>query len=671
MTTITRRTLVTAAGAGAAIATAVAPESQAAKKPSATALAAGEYVSTMNPASSGAVNATAFESDVAAAAGRQIVVPPGTYTVAAVEITGQDIDVRFMPGTLLVPDPSLHAVGPAGRMFHVTNCNTRLYGLVVDGRNIPEDCWRSDGGEFRAYDTTMLNVGFLDLPGNSTSLGTLGILCKGVAEVIIDGYVGRDFVGRKNEVFADQAGKVNHLQIYECERVAIRNVTVSGGEGEDNDFFHLLDLRPTPTMHGTIESCHFAYNGQTRRCLKFQGGNWDVRDIHCYPGSDFESVDPAVTDVGEQNLNCIDWAGSVAGTLRLSDSYVDATGYVLGVSHSGGPLGAVVVENCTIVGGRRHAIRPNPEPPHAGQDLQTMGFYAATTDLGSEIRDCLIRGFSRGIVVQGERNRIVGNTIDDPQDLWFQGGYSEAQGFLEMSGNKVYTRTAGALAATRCSRVDHYKSLEIYDNSLIRAGNDAHAAVFIDVTHAEAGGIARDNLAPAGTTAVRPGSSNVVVYGGPPAAAAAAQAAVGATVVDTTSVGNATTGEGTLQAHELPAHALDRPGAAVRTTFTGTTAANDHAKTLRVYVGGSDVLTAELTPGRAGAWEVQVVVIGTDADEQSYTARLIDGDTARVAVGSLTEASGEPITVKVTARAEGSDDVVGRVAVMEPLSGHR
>jgi hypothetical protein len=677
MSTFTRRALVTAATAGAAAGVVANAPAAAAARPSPRSLfAVGEFESTMDPAASGAANAAAFMADVAAADGRQVVVPPGTYTVGQVTLTGLVVDVRFMPGTLLVPDASLHAVGPAGKWFQATNCDTRLYGLVADGQNIPEGCWRSDGGELRAYDTRMTNMGFLDLVGNASSLGTYGITVKGVAEVIIDGYAGRDFVGRKDDVFANQAGKVNHLFVFECERVTIRNVTASGGEGEDNDFIHVLDLRATPTMHGTIESSHFLYNDQTRRCLKFQGGNWDVRDVHCYPGPDFQSVDPAVTDVGEQNLNCIDFAGSIGGTVRLSSSFIDATGYVVGVSHTIGPLGKVIVENCTIVGGRRHAIRPNPEPPHAAQDIQTMGFFAATSENESEIRDCVIKGFSRSIVVQGNRNRVVGNTIDDPQDLWFQGGSSLARDFLELSGNKVYTRTPGAMGVSRCARVDNFTNLECHDNTLIRVlkadgtpENPSHAPVFIDITNINAAGFATNNRAPGGTTPVRPGASKVLVFQN--------QGQLLRPLLSTNDVGNVTTGEDALHSHMIPAQQLELPGAGVRTTFSGTTANNANAKTLRVYVGTAQVLATALTPGVAGSWEVQLLLVAVAPGQQRYTVKLLECDTAGslsptasgLAVGGLTQASTASITVRITGEGVASNDIVARLAVSESLEG--
>ncbi|TDD65927.1 hypothetical protein E1262_23575 [Jiangella aurantiaca] len=681
MSTFTRRALVTAATATAATAAAGAATIAPAAKVRALETT-GEYLSTMDPANTGAANAAAFVADVVAAAGKQIVVPPGTYTVGQVAITGETINVRFMPGTLLEPDASLHAVGPAGKWYQATNCDTRLYGLVVDGRNIPEGAWRSDGGELRMYDTRMENLGFLDLAGNSTSLGTFGITVKNVAEVIIDGYVGRNFVGRKDGVFANQAGKVNHLFVYECERVTVRNVTASGGEGEDNDFVHVLDQRTTPTMHGTFESCHFLYNGQTRRCMKFQGGNWDLRDIHCYPGPDFVPVG-SNTDVGEQNLNCIDFAGSLAGTVRLSGSFIDATGYVVGVSHTVGPLGKVVVDTTTIVGGRKHAIRDNPESPGTPQDIQTMGFYAAPSENESEIRDCVIKGFSRAIVVQGNRNRVVGNTVDDPQDLWFQGGSSTAKDFLELSGNKVYTRTPGAMGVSRCARIDNFSNLEIYDNTLIRVlrlennvlvpENPGHAAVFIDLLNTNASGFARNNRAPAGTTPVKTGGTKVALYQN--------QGHHLRPLFTTTDVGNVITGEDNLHTHAIPAFNLHTPGAAVRTTFTGTTTNNANPKTLRVYVGTAPVMTKSLTPNQAGAWQVEIVLIATPTETapsvQRYTVRLIECDTAGsgaptvagIAVGTTTQASNAQIILKTTAEAVASNDVIGQVGVSESLEG--
>ncbi|SDU77602.1 hypothetical protein [Jiangella alkaliphila] len=685
MSTFTRRALVTAATAGAAAGVvASAPPAAAARPGPRSVFAVGEVETTMDPAATGAANAAAFMADVASAEGRQIVVPPGTYTVGQVAITGETIDVRFMPGTLLVPAASLHAVGPAGKWFQATNCDTRLHGLVVDGQNIPEGCWRSDGGELRMYDTRMTNLGFLDLTGNSTSLGTFGITVKNVQEVVVDGYVGRDFVGRKDGVYANQAGKVNHLFVYECERVTVRNLTTSGGEGEDNDFVHMLDQRATPTMHGSFENCRFLYNGQTRRCMKFQGGNWSLRDIHCYRGPDFVAVS-ANTDVGEQNLNCIDFAGSLGGTVRLSGSFIDATGYVVGVSHTIGPLGKVIVDNTTIVGGRKHAIRNNPEAPTVPQDIQTMGFFAAPTENESEIRDCVVKGFSRAIVVQGQRNRVVGNTIEDPVELWFQGGSSQARDFLELSGNKVHTRTPDALSVLgRCGRIDNFSNLEIYDNTLLRVmridpgnvlvpENTTHSTVFIDLLNASATGFARNNRAPAGTIPVRTGATGVALYQN--------QGHHLRPLLTTTDVGNVTGGEDNLHTHAIPPFNLNTPGAAVRTTFTGTTKSNANAKTLKVWIGSEPVMTKSLTPGIDGAWQVEVVLIAIaptpTVPSQRYTVRLIECDTAGsgaptvagIAAGTTAQPSNAQIIVKTTATAVATNDVIAQVGVSESLEG--
>ena len=62
-------------------------------------------------------------------------------------------------------------------------------------------------------------------------------------------------------------------------------------------------------------------------------------------------------------------------------------------------------------------------------------------------------------------------------------------------------------------------------------------------------------------------------------------------LLTTARVGNVTTGEDNLQTNVIPAYNLKWPTAAIRTTFTGTTANNANAKTLRVYIGSTQVMT--------------------------------------------------------------------------------
>jgi hypothetical protein len=252
--------------------------------------------------------------------------------------------------------------------------------------------------------------------------------------------------------------------------------------------------------------------------------------------------------------------------------------------------------------------------------------------------------------------------MDDPQDLWFQGGSSTRKDFLELRGNKVYTRTTGALNQTRCGRIDFYTELECHDNTLIEVGNTAHANVFIDVLNASALGFASNNRAPSGTVAFRNGAANVAVFQN--------QGFLLRPLLTTAVTGSVSSSETTLQTHLIPPYNLERLGSAVRTTFSGTTAANANAKTLRVYVGSAVVLTRALVPSQAGVWEVELVVISTGTNGQKYTVRLLESNApAGLAVGTLTQTTSAGITVRVTGQGVAGNDLVGQSGVSESLEG--
>lgn len=274
-----------------------------------TAATLGIYLSTMTSGGSGTANATAMRNDIVAANGKLIIVPPFTYTLAPVTINGPDagatvyangvVNIKFMPGHQFIPDGSLHAYDTAannnGRMFRFYSCNTRLYGLNVDGQHLMEDCLRADFGEFRAYDTTMTRMGFTDLayPGSTSFVhGTMGMLGKTCDHFEIIGYKGSDFIGKADGSYGNNPGKVNHIMPYECFDVVIRDVTISGGDGEDNDFFHVLDLRTPVQMRCEFENFNLYINHNTRRAIKNQGGFHTGKHIYVHQGSDFVPVAP-------------------------------------------------------------------------------------------------------------------------------------------------------------------------------------------------------------------------------------------------------------------------------------------------------------------------------------------------------------------------------------------
>ena len=133
--------------------------------------------------------------------------------------------------------------------------------------------------------------------------------------------------------------------------------------------------------------------------------------------------------------------------------------------------------------------------------------------------------------------------------------------------------------------------------------------------------------------------------------------------VNTTAVGNVTTGEDDLITYTLPASAFSAAGKGVQITAWGTSANNANAKTLKLYFGTSAILTNALTVSIAGVWRIEANVFSTGVDAQDYVAQLVTTGTAGVALndieaGSLTQDDGATIAIKCTGDATATNDIV-------------
>lgn len=144
--------------------------------------------------------------------------------------------------------------------------------------------------------------------------------------------------------------------------------------------------------------------------------------------------------------------------------------------------------------------------------------------------------------------------------------------------------------------------------------------------------------------------------------------------VDTTAVGNVTTGEDTLMTYSLPANALSANGKAVRITAWGTTAANANTKTHKLHFGSTAVATFSNT-GSAQNWFFMATVVRTGAAAQEAFVWAGKGTSGNFALGDVerttpAEDVTAAITIKVTGQStEGAtNDVVQRGMIVEILN---
>lgn len=130
--------------------------------------------------------------------------------------------------------------------------------------------------------------------------------------------------------------------------------------------------------------------------------------------------------------------------------------------------------------------------------------------------------------------------------------------------------------------------------------------------------------------------------------------------VNTTAVGNVTTGEDNLMTFAMPASTFSAAKKGVQIVAWGTAANNANAKTLKLYFGTVAILTISLTVSQAGVWRISAEVFSTGTDAQDYVAQLLQGGTTTlvdVENGSLTQDDGAAITIKCTGDATATDDI--------------
>ena len=145
--------------------------------------------------------------------------------------------------------------------------------------------------------------------------------------------------------------------------------------------------------------------------------------------------------------------------------------------------------------------------------------------------------------------------------------------------------------------------------------------------------------------------------------------------VNTTAVGNVDTGEDDLMSYAVPANTLSANGRVVKITAWGTSANNANAKTLKLKVASTNILTFSMSVSVAGRWDVEAYVIRTGVDAQDYKVHLDEQDSAftspsgmDIEVGSLTEDDGAAITIKMTGEGVATNDIVQEGMIVEVLN---
>ena len=124
----------------------------------------------------------------------------------------------------------------------------------------------------------------------------------------------------------------------------------------------------------------------------------------------------------------------------------------------------------------------------------------------------------------------------------------------------------------------------------------------------------------------------------------------GAVVDTSTSSTTATTNEEVLITYTLTASSLNSDGRGLRIKAAGTTAANTHTKTIRLYLGSTVLMSNNVTtaPNAAG-WEFECEIFRTGATTQKAIARGTVGSAQQTTTyAGVGETLANALAVKIT-----------------------
>lgn len=449
----------------------------------------------------------------------------GTCKTTNITKTGIALTMDFAQGAKLTPaGSSLLDV-----LWKFTSSDIYIKKIDIDGNQLAQTGIFFDGGTSAAHklqvdNAHVINMGSATLSATNIITGfeirnyAVGSLMK------IGKFVAKDYNAIGNGSCGDSLGSVRGIYMSDnAATVDIQYFEDSGGTDiEDNDFFHAQ----LNTAGGVIHNFVARYNQNTRRAYKQQSGNWTIEHVDVRPGPDFVSCSNAGiatpsycgasafgsgTQIGKYNLNAIDYASSgTNGQMQVVSGYVDCTGSGSCVTDSGGGGAVVTGPNLTLVGPTAFETRDATACNGALAASNSLGVYAPPADVGTGVNGTKIINFAVATLLQGTNNFVKNAIIYDPVFEIAELSSSTQKNGDVYTGNTIYSVTSGYLNNTRMGRILNASNITVANNQFIEQGNTSHATTLFGFTDTNATGIASNNKAPSGTTAVSVGSSSIL-----------------------------------------------------------------------------------------------------------------------------------------------------------------
>ncbi len=439
----------------------------------------------------------------------------GTCRTGSIVWTGKNLTIDFAQNAVLEPYATATPSAPIDLLWRCNGCNLHFVNLKIDGLKSAHTALYYDGSSaihtLIADNVNITNMG-ADV-ATSTNIVTgfelrsiaagsflkIGKFVQSNSNSIGDGSCG-DAVGSVRAIYLQDVASLIDIGYFEA---------YGGTDIEDNDFFH----SQTNNAGGTIHNLVARYNGNTRRIFKAQSGHWTIVHTDVREGSDFV-IDTSLggTQIGKYNLNAFDWASPDAGgSIDIQSGYIDCRGFGTCIAAEGASA-VHVGSNVTLLGPKKDVNR-SATACNTASTVGAMGFYSATTDVGSGLDGTTVINFGRASILQGKQSFVKNATYIDPVDEVAELAYSGGADGIEFSGNRIITQTPTFISSSngvvRALKGTH---LKIANNILIEDGNTTHASNFFKVTDAAATGNAWNNTAPLNTTEVNNTTGSVVKF---------------------------------------------------------------------------------------------------------------------------------------------------------------
>jgi hypothetical protein len=424
----------------------------------------------------------------------------GTLKTGPITITGKHLTIDFAPGAVWQP------AGKLDRLFTCNNCVLHLKNININGLGMAQQGIHMDGGSL-IYDNARFDR--LGMPTQQATDMVAGFLLNRVTSIKGGNFSASHLNAVGDGIFANNIGAARGMMLIGSGWYELNNVTVdwTDSDAEEADSFQTN----IGNVGGVINKLTVIYNGNTRRCAKYQSGKNTINDAEIRKARDFTPAN-SMTDAGKKNFNCISWEANTPGSLDVMAGNIDASGFVRGIGNNtpGSSAAVRVHSGVTLIGSTKPVDRIDPQtgqPQHA----ETYGFYTGLNEDGSGVEGAKIIHFNVGAHIRCNHGFSRGVTYDDPTNRAIDVMADKPLQQPDISSNKIICRTPGHLKSPAIISVGKVMGGNVNNNQFIDKGSQRKGGSFIHFMDSETSASSDGNITPGGINPVSKDSLRVPV----------------------------------------------------------------------------------------------------------------------------------------------------------------